>query len=421
MLSSVPNDTVIYAWNFRGFNRLRIPLRGILFLVGDNSSGKSSILHLVSCVLTRDLEDLPALNEELSVGRYDYFSAYLGDKDVTFAYEFKNENGRVGKIVTVRKQSSGVPKVMRCSLLVGRTLATIKRYGNNLRKKITEVHEDEDFDKLFEIHNIDKDFKKSDKSSRRNVEPNSPLALVDCFDDKVIDDKNLFEAFTSSLPAVRHIAPVRGLPERFYDFKRTLTSSGKHFAVMWQDLKGKRTEQQFAKVRQFGKDSGLFDDIHVEPLSKRIDDAPLIVRIEKQGREFFLNQVGVGLSQVVPVLVEAIFACLNSKHQVIQYQQPELHLHPIAQAELGSFFYSTIGRSGCVLLIETHSNFLIDRFRSEIRDDKNESPPTSIYFCENSDTGNKFTEILVDSGGCLIEPPPSYFRFFVSEFSRTIF
>ena len=77
------SKTTIYGWNFRGFREIRVPLQGMTFLVGDNSSGKSSILHLISCVLSNDLEVLPSLNDELSIGRYDFFSPYFDEADVS--------------------------------------------------------------------------------------------------------------------------------------------------------------------------------------------------------------------------------------------------------------------------------------------------------------------------------------------------
>lgn len=57
----------LHAWNFRGFKRVKIPLDGTIFLVGDNSSGKSSILHLISCILRHDLEGIPFLDDDLAV------------------------------------------------------------------------------------------------------------------------------------------------------------------------------------------------------------------------------------------------------------------------------------------------------------------------------------------------------------------
>jgi len=55
----------LHAWNFRGFKRVEIPLDGTIFLVGDNSSGKSSILHLISCILRHDLKGIPFLDDDL--------------------------------------------------------------------------------------------------------------------------------------------------------------------------------------------------------------------------------------------------------------------------------------------------------------------------------------------------------------------
>jgi len=77
------------------------------------------------------------------------------------------------------------------------------------------------------------------------------------------------------------------------------------------------------------------------------------------------RDVGVGVSQVMPVLVYA-FA---SKGQIIAIEQPEIHVHPKLQAELGDVFIEgAVGERGNTFLIETHSEHLILRLLRRIRE-----------------------------------------------------
>ncbi|MFG6586081.1 AAA family ATPase [Sulfitobacter sp. MOLA879] len=412
-------QTTLHAWNFRGFKRVEIPLDGTIFLVGDNSSGKSSILHLISCILRHDLEGVPFLDDDLAVGRYDYFSPYQNNRDVTFAFDKVKDGKRLGKMTTVKRVPNEVPKVMRCSYFVDGNVITLKRRGLSLVGRISKIDEASSFDELYELHFENKGFKEHKKSQSLELRPNDPMAAFTLYGHEHMDSLGVFDIITLNLPLARHIAPVRGLPERFYDFKRTLTSSGKHFAVMWRDLASEEAKLGFEHVASFGRESDLFQDIEVEPMSRKFDEAPLIVNVRKNGKLFYLNQVGVGISQVVPILVEAIFAKSQTSRSALLLQQPELHLHPIAQAALGTFFYKSLHRE-IPLIIESHSSYLIDRFRSEIRDEENyPKSNVSIFFCQNTDEGNYCHKINVDSEGRLIDAPDGYFSFFVEEMQRT--
>lgn len=87
------------------------------------------------------------------------------------------------------------------------------------------------------------------------------------------------------------------------------------------------------------------------------------------------RDVGVGVSQVLPVLVSAY----ASTGKLIAIEQPEIHLHPALQAELGDVFLeSALGESGNRFLIETHSEHLILRILRRIREtSEDELPPNA--------------------------------------------
>ena len=78
-----------------------------------------------------------------------------------------------------------------------------------------------------------------------------------------------------------------------------------------------------------------------------------------------ITDVGFGFSQVLPVVVLGLSAPVGS---LIVFEQPEIHLHPRLQARLADFFI-TLGLSGRRLLIETHSDHLLNRLRRRIAED----------------------------------------------------
>lgn len=120
-----------------------------------------------------------------------------------------------------------------------------------------------------------------------------------------------------------------------------------------------------------------------------------------------LTHVGVGVSQVLPILVMSFLA---DNGDVIILEQPELHLHPKVQTRLADFFVSMNAlKKQCVL--ETHSEYLINRLRylvaisetAKIADD------TMIYFVEKEDGHSKYRPVTINKYGVIEDWPDGFF------------
>jgi predicted ATPase len=121
-----------------------------------------------------------------------------------------------------------------------------------------------------------------------------------------------------------------------------------------------------------------------------------------------LTHAGVGLSQVLPILVSALLA---SEDTTLVFEQPELHLHPRVQSRLADFFLS-MALLGKQCVIETHSEYLINRLRLRIASSTKEaplSPMVKIYFVENRENGSTFREVAVNDYGAIPDWPEGFF------------
>ena len=97
-----------------------------------------------------------------------------------------------------------------------------------------------------------------------------------------------------------------------------------------------------------------------------------------------LQDVGVGISQVLPVLMNAF----GEERSLIAVEQPEIHIHPALQAELADVFIeSALGENKNTFLLETHSEHLILRILRRIRetteDDQSDWPEALQKACPN--------------------------------------
>ncbi len=121
-------------------------------------------------------------------------------------------------------------------------------------------------------------------------------------------------------------------------------------------------------------DEALAERWAEEMVEERAENLQDLVLIDKRtGTPVSHRDVGIGVSQVLPVLVSA-YALEN---ELLAIEQPEIHLHPALQAELGDVFLeSALGGAGNTFLIETHSEHLLLRILRRIRETTDgELPP----------------------------------------------
>lgn len=206
------------------------------------------------------------------------------------------------------------------------------------------------------------------------------------------------------------IAPIRTKPSRIYDgLTREYSPEGDHAPfVLKQQLKSSKFVE---KLREFGEASGLFDLLSTHTFGKGIRN-PFEVLIRLSGQSFNIENVGYGVSQVLPLIVEFLSRKEGRRFAV---QQPEVHLHPRAQAALGSLLFFLAAERKHTFLIETHSDFLIDRYRLEMSKAK-EAPRTQVLFFSRTSTGNQITSIDITHKGRYPTEQPAEFRdFFVRE------
>ncbi|MCY4269064.1 MAG: DUF3696 domain-containing protein [Gammaproteobacteria bacterium] len=120
-----------------------------------------------------------------------------------------------------------------------------------------------------------------------------------------------------------------------------------------------------------------------------------------------LTHVGVGVSQVLPILVTCL---LSEPDSTMVFEQPELHLHPKVQTLLGDFFLSMI-MCGKQCIVETHSEYFIDRLRFRIAASKIGKfvDDVSIYFVEKESGDSKFRRVVINEYGAIGNWPEGFF------------
>ena len=127
------------------------------------------------------------------------------------------------------------------------------------------------------------------------------------------------------------------------------------------------------------------------------------------------RDVGVGISQVLPVVV----AALEPSASLVCIEQPELHIHPAIQVGLGDLFIEGALKKGTQFLIETHSEHLILRLLRRVRETTDgELPPglpevkpehIGVLYVDNGECGMRITSLPIDETGEFTERWPKGF------------
>ena len=133
----------------------------------------------------------------------------------------------------------------------------------------------------------------------------------------------------------------------------------------------------------------------------------LTVSVPHGGRPQDLTHVGVGVSQVLPILVASLLADSDT---TLIFEQPELHLHPKVQTLLGDFFLS-MTRVGKQCIIESHSEYIVNRLRRRVAASTSDSWAESvkIYFVEKDQRGSSFREVAMNEYGAIADWPEGFF------------
>ncbi len=215
-----------------------------------------------------------------------------------------------------------------------------------------------------------------------------------------------------------HIGPVRQKPERNKYF--LVGTNDPYVGVNGQyanDIIGAIPET----VEKINEQLANFN-IHyqIKPVTFTSDLSNLKVftmrLIDESGIDLEMTDVGYGISQVLPIMLQ----CILSKGETIFVEQPELHLHPSQQAELGDLFINAaLAEQKNTFIIETHSEHLILRLLRRIRETTEGTLPQgytpitpdqiSVLYVEPGKDGSKIISLGVTEDGDFINQWPHGF------------
>ncbi len=430
--------------NFRCFREEQtVRMAPLTLLVGENSTGKTSFLALLRALWDVAFREVvPDFREPpYDLGSFEDIAHSGGASNGEGANSFEagfeysrlvdaeeEQGSKKVSFQTTFKERQGVPYPVVRGIVGEGAWAT------------AFSHDDETVTVRMGTHEIERE-----SSVRRFVRDdealttlNQFLLLFDFDDDHPEQDAVVSEAI-SELDDLFDLmyhgrlrrypfagAPVRSYPRRTYDpIRPTPDPEGEYIPTYLANMSRRNTGEWKtlkSNLEKFGRQSGLFDEIGINSFGDTLG-APFQLHIGKWGKKSRggsrnLIDVGYGVSQALPLITE-LFS--PEPAPLFLLQQPEVHLHPSAQAALGTLFCSIAGPER-QLVVETHSDYIIDRVLMDIRDKKTSLGPdgVSILYFEPNDLDVTIYSLKIDDRGTIIGPPDSYRQFLMDELRRSV-
>ena len=414
----------LYVNNYRGFSDTIISFKDVNFFVGENSTGKTSILILLQLIYYEWRYQSHDFNSEnIQLGSYDDI---VTSNNTSFEIGFTSTIGEQYTILSFVNKN-GNPIINRMAVFNKSNIIIAYKKDGNIYLSPSNPHSKLSFEKFIEL--CSKEYE--------NAFEYKPIGDKYLFDIDSGNDNDIYRAIFfsdynkdlrpirfNSLLNVSWIGPIRIKPKEIYlsyQLKKYHSPEGEHTLNKLKDIYLKSNSSSNSNYKEaielFGKMSGLYNSIKPKKLGKSDSDAsPFEIYVNlKNKSNFKLPFVGYGISQILPIITEQI--CNNDHRTLFLIQQPEVHLHPKAQAAYGDFLYNVASNKRNIYFIETHSDFIIDRFRLATK--KNEGAnklKSQVLFFEKTSKGNKVTSIeIMDDGKYSENQPPNFKDFFLNE------
>jgi predicted ATPase len=430
--------------NFKAWRDTRtIRLAPLTIFFGSNSSGKSSINHFL--MMLRQTTQSPDRNNVFDYGD-EAAAVRLGSfRDVIFQHDLDNElrfkmlwelpaplavrdprsrRRYSGNLLSFRATVRQPPGRQRAPQSEGFTyeLATDEERQFSVR-----MVRDETRTNRWRLAAVGYDLK---RAQMRAWELPKPVqfhgfpseALVYFQNTAFLSDLEL--ELEDRLSSISYLGPLRSPPERLYNW-----SGNEPDGVGWRgrdavqamlaaserslNWKAKSPRKPFQEViAQWLKQMGLVHSFSVDEIAPNRNEYEVTVRTRPKSEPVRLTDVGFGVSQVLPVVVQSFYA---KPHSTVLIEQPELHLHPAVQAQLADLFVAaTTARQGgkerrVQLIVESHSEHLLRRLQRLIAEEVITEDDVALYFCYSGGASSQMDRLEVDTYGNILNWPEDFF------------
>lgn len=410
--------------------RQQFEIRPLTFLVGENSTGKTTTLACFQ-VLANYLSDgeIDFNSDPYSMGIFGDIVRNSKKKDKAFklGFTFAGDSEDIEYTVEYVEKKDGLEPAVKSITIEFTDGEIVFKTEDRVERGMRLAS----FDKARNQYHID---------MGSNFFDRFPLYLLldYCYRtmENQSEDENILAGYIKKTYeniggmgdlhdiSVFSTSPVRSRPKRTYDPTREFNDpEGSDVPMRLMRIEATKKKEWDALKQalvEFGKASGLFQNIEIQNLGGSMG-APFQLKIKVRGPNSNIIDVGYGVSQILPILVHILSHPLPQWQKTFfLLQQPEVHLHPKAQAQLSSLLATSASQGERSFIVETHSDYMIDRARIEIRKGTINPEDVSLIYLEPKGRVVNVHNISFDKMGNMVGAPTHYREFFLKETDRLL-
>lgn len=437
--------TYLHLKNFKCFEDVELNFPKITLLTGPNSSGKSSLMHGILAALQSSGFPLTLSPNGDYVEMGDFIEFSFGHKssnDISIDLKIgdeKKKNEYIYNTTWIYDQTTKMPDLNYLyakSRFIETKIEKNKKYHVSIKlnkKNFSKSKEQKAYVELIQIiHEIDEKFKKNKKSKKKtnnnlenldkyeNIE--FDISNIEEFEKKIAYDKYGITSFLSNMvfnilkfekQSVNYICSFRIQPDRTY-YQRMKAGEkigkyGEKYIDQILEWRNKRTKE-YRDLTKILRELKLLYWLTIRKFSGGRYEPR--VAVHQAGPWSSLLDIGFGINQFLPILVADLQL---GKGSTLLVAQPEIHLHPSAQALVADYFIKSALDKNKRYIIETHSEYLINRIRAAIVKGKLDTKDIAVYYFENTTKGSIKQELQFTKNGQILNAPKEFFNTYMMD------
>jgi len=417
--------------NYKAFEKAEIELKPITILIGPNNSGKSSLIQSI-LLIQQTLESGNGVINT-SAKKFSSFYKLVNQKSNKNEIDFRLDfNDKTYIEFTIKGENDDIyVKNFTCSAesfkyslndlnihdyniennIIENSKKCILQFNENILEKkgllkfnVEPVFLRESF--FFKIKSIG-DFKKflEQYIVKQNIDKliwESIIPSINFYNGAVQLSNDFYQKTKRDFDNIKYIGPIRDEADRFYEsgLFNYVGLTGEHAVQILANNSKLKNE-----VEKHFQDMDIANNLEIlSPSAEKNFQFLLKTKITKDGVNF--ADIGCGTSQILPLIVQSL---MSLKESLIMIEQPEAHLHPKVQADLADFFVkvSSVNKK---FLLETHSDYFIERIRYNIMKKAIRTEDVAIYYIEQNENEKCSTieTIDINSNGQYSNLPDDY-------------
>lgn len=410
--------TYIKIENLKGYKETDdLALRPFTVLIGPNGGGKSTLLQFLmvlkqtaannldtsTTLITNVKRDKIGETGYINLGLYkDY--VYMGDTKLKVGFTLgwnalsKSHTASAIKVQLENKRPSNQVFVKELSYYKEFPFAeTPSNILARLERKAGAAYSFQVLKQTIDENKL--------KEQSREYEPQkfyrfSPKMLDDVSTETEAHLREYVSDFESCLDNTFYLGPLREHPRPYYEITGGRPNHlGIDGAEMGAVLYVDDVESNGNLIQRVSTWLARLDIAESVSLS-RIKNGNIFnlnIRGKNQSRDVNLAAFGFGASQILPVIVESLYAPAGA---TVLIEQPEIHLNAHHQLELPDFFAEIINDgTDKQFIIETHSEYFLKRISTLVAKDRLSCDDVIVYYCSSDENGSHIQPITLDSDG----------------------